>query len=626
MHLIGLSLGQVLLTLGVAAVAVVVLYLLKLRRRQTIVPFVKLWQDVLAEKQSTRLFSQLKRWLSLFVSLLIVGMLAFALGDPRQVGAGATGRTLVVLLDASASMGATDVARGRFARAKEKITGLIDALGPADRMLIAQMDSSSRPLGPMSSDPAPLREALARAEVTHGSANLDAGIRFALDVLRGQSSPEIAVVSDGRLSATPETAERLSQQRVRLSFVPIGRRGRNVAISAFSVRRYPLDKSTSEVLVELYNPSGSDENVELTLVGDGAPVDVQRLLVKRGERLQRFFGNISGVDRTLEARLRLANGTHDDLGIDDHAYARLPDRRRARILCVSEGNLYLQAALLLDEALLVTEITPAQYPAAGEFDAIIFDAWVPPSTPPTNALYLYPQETPGHSPPFPLEGMISRPSFEQLDRNHPLLRWTALSEVNIAEALHLGTEEGDRIVASSREGPLIVAGSRGGHKMVALAFDVRQSDLPLRVAWPLLLLNSIDWFAEDSGDYLSSYRVGEAWHIPVAAGVTEATVVDPQGHTKLAPVTHGRAVFTGDEVGFYTLRTRAGDEVFAANLGSSDESDIMPAQNLAVAGTRASSVTTGTVGVRQEIWLYLVALVLLIVAAEWLTYHRRWTV
>ena len=41
----------------------------------------------------------------------------------------------------------------------------------------------------------------------------------------------------------------------------------------------------------------------------------------------------------------------DDLPADDHAYALLPERRRARVQVVTRGNMYLEAALLLDEYL-----------------------------------------------------------------------------------------------------------------------------------------------------------------------------------------------------------------------------------------------------------------------------------
>lgn len=626
MELTGLTLGQVLAVLGGFGAAVVVLYLLKLRRRQVQVPFVKLWETVLAEKQTTRLFSKLKRLLSLLIALAIVAALAFALGDPRWVGSKASGRTLVVLVDASASMKATDEEPTRFDRAKAEVRRIADGLGPSDRMIVAQMDATTTPISPLTGDPRVVLESLGALHATDVTANLRAGVRFARDVLRDQPGPEVVVLSDGRLEDVPESERALAGDDIRLSWVKIGRRGRNVAITAFSVRRYPLDKSQSEVLVELWNPTAGDEAIELTLLGDGQPIDVQRVTVHGEERLRRFFRNISGVDKTLEARITLANGGHDDLPADDRAYARLPERRRARVLSVTSGNLYLSAALLLDEYLEVTEIPPAQYPAPGRWDVVIFDNFVPSAPPATNALYLHPSPAPGVEGPLEVAGTLSRPFFERIDRRHPLTKWTALGDVNVADALEVRPGAGDRVVAGDARGPLIVEGTRSGRRFVAFTFDVRRSDLPLRVAWPLLLLNTIDWFVQEEAGYLSSYPTGETWYVPAPPGAERAMVVDPFGDEREVPVVEGRAVYAGTEAGFYTIRAGDREDTFAANLGPGEESDIAPVDRLVVAGRTAASVSASRAGVRQELWIYLVLAVIGILLVEWFTYHRRYTV
>ena len=626
MELTGLSLSQVLTVLGIAGGLTVVLYLLKLRRRRVDVPFVRLWEKVLAEKQTTRRFSQLKRLLSLLIALAIVAALAFALGDPRYAGATAEGRTLVVLVDASASMKATDVVPSRFDAAKQEVERLIAELGPADRMLVAQLDASATPVSPMSDEPRVLKASLDRLRPTDIAASLRAGLHLGLDVLRGTSDPELVLITDGGLGRSPELERRLTEEDVRLSWIAVGTADENVGVSAFSVRRYPLDKSQSEVLVELWNPTEDDRVIELELLGDGEPVDLQRLTVQGGERLRRFFENVSGVDKTLEARVRPVDALPDHLGADDRAYARLPERRRARVLVVSPGNLYLQAALLLDEYLDVSEVTPAQYPVEGRYDVIIFDAWVPPTTPDTSALYLYPISDDPSRGPFEVEGGVKEPWFDTLDRQHPLLRFTALGDVNIAEALEVKLQQGDRAIGRFRDVPLMVTGTRDGKRFVSLNFDLRQSDLPLRIAWPLLLLNTIDWFVQEEAGYVSSYATGDTWHVPVPAGLERATIVDPAGNRREVAVEEGRAVFAGDEAGFYTLEAPDGDQVFAANLGPGAESDIAPAESLEVGGQAAGEVSHGEVGVRQEIWIYLVLAVMAILAVEWFTYHRRWTV
>jgi hypothetical protein len=47
------------------------------------VPFSKIWERILRDKEATSLFSQLKRLLSLLLQLALLALLMLALGDPR---------------------------------------------------------------------------------------------------------------------------------------------------------------------------------------------------------------------------------------------------------------------------------------------------------------------------------------------------------------------------------------------------------------------------------------------------------------------------------------------------------------------------------------------------------------
>jgi hypothetical protein len=65
---------------------------------------------------------------------------------------------------------------------------------------------------------------------------------------------------------------------------------------------------------------------------------------------------------------------------------------------------------------------------------------------------------------------------------------------------------------------------------------------------------------------------------------------------------------------------------FAANLLDADESSIAPQDQLVVDGKSAGALTGFHLGVRREIWVYLLLAVALLTALEWATYHRRVTV
>jgi len=388
------------------------------------------------------------------------------------------------------------------------------------------------------------------------------------------------------------------------------------------------------VMLEVTNTSEEPIDVELSLFGDGQLTDITRLTLKGKEKLPRFYPNLSGASRTLEAKLSLGDGASDDLPADDKAYALLPERRRARIQVVSPGNMYLEAALLLDEYLDVTVVRPEGYPAKGSFDVTIFDAVTPNVAQNSGSLlYLHPT---GQNVPFEVGKEVTdddpnyKLGFDELDAKHPILRYTSLSDVNIARANPIKADKEDKVIGKSFKGPLLISGRRAGVKFVALGFDVRESDLPLRIAWPLFLLNTINDFVEEDTSYISSFRTGSVWQIPAPSAAESGTLELPDGTKRTLAIKDGRAVYLGQQAGFYKLSVGpAGSEevsTFAANLSDVQESTIAPVPELKVDERLAGSVSGFTIGVRREIWVYLLAGVLLITAVEWLTYHRRLTV
>jgi hypothetical protein len=652
MHFAGIATTLLWQAGALLGAVVVVFYILKLRRRPVAVPFAPLWMRVLRDKEATTLLSQLKRLLSLLLQLALLALMMLALGDPRPGPGASEARHLVVLIDASASMKAVDVPQGppagqeaaqggtrlrtRLDEAKDKVRELVRGLGPSDRAMIAQLDAAVTPLSTMTGDVAELDATLARVRAVDVRASLAGGLRFATDSLRGLSRPEIVLVSDGAVGEAVDGRGAVDLGAATLSFVRVGSRDRNLGITGFAVRRYPLDKSRYEVLLEATNTSAQPEDVALELYGDEQLTDVVKLRLAPGESTSRFYANLSGANRTLEARLGLAGGGHDDLPADDRAWALLPERRRARVQAVTRGNMYLEAALLLDEYLEVVTVAPDAYPAPGAFDVTIFDAVAPPLKPGSGSvLYLAPprdEHTPFKLGKAIVSGADYAVGFDEVDTKHPLARYLSLGEVNIARARVLEGGDGDQAVGKSFRGTLLLAGRRASGKFVALGFDVRESDLPLRIAWPLLLLSTIQLFIEEDAGYLSSFKTGEVWSIPASPAAKTARLTTPGGGVEVVPIKDGRAVFLGEQAGLYELAVVGeggavtAETRFAANLADPEESRIAPVAEITVAGRKAGAPTGLTVGVRRELWIYLLLAVLMVTAVEWLTYHRRVTV
>lgn len=684
--LLGLPLGQLAAVMGAAGAALVVLYVIKQRRRRIEVPFARLWQNVLRQSEATSLWQRLLRWLSLLLQLFILALLIASLGDPR-LGRSPEGRSLVLLVDASASMQAVADGPGpalapgqrrtRLLLAQEQARALVRSLSGDDLAVVVALDAQPAPLGGFSYDERELLGQIDAVAARDTGADLPAALTLARALLAGRANPRVILFSDGGfddLTLAAVQADVTGTAPLDLRFQPLPPAAQahpgNVAITAFSVRRYRRNRLSYEVLVGLAaypaqstTPAATagsppPRRATLELLQEGEIVDVQPIELIPGEQAQRLYPNLSGAGKHLEARLRDISGG-DTLPLDDRAFAVLPERRRQRLLLVTRGNLFLEGALLAASAgeenqLVLDKVTPARYDAAqaARYDAVIFDAFTPPAPPDANAVYLDPQ---GETSPFPVASTLKLPILSDVDAQHPVLRWVSLGDVNMSRASVFRLGPGDRALASMLKQPIIVAREAPGpsgtlRRSLAIGFDLRQTDLPLRVAFPVLLMNAVDWFAGDVDADLGSYRTGLTWRVPLtgaraakaktSAGSgrasaellaeTRATVTLPDGGAALVPVHEGHALYFGQRVGFYTLTGTAlpAPLLWAANLSDRTESAVTVRSELraGAGGPVLRPPDAGQRTLRRTLWPYLLLLSLGLLAVEWWTYHRRWTV
>ncbi|MBK9033352.1 MAG: VWA domain-containing protein [Myxococcales bacterium] len=189
----------------VAAALVVIAYLLKMRRRRFEVPFSSLWKRVLEQRDANSLWRQLRRLLSLLLLLAIVGLVVVAIQAPTLGVTDRRARNVVILLDTSASMRATDgdPARPkltRFERAQERAAALIDTMGGGDQAMIMRVDAQATPLSRFASDKPLLRKVIDEVRPSDTGADLPRALSAAADALRGRPNPMIVIVSDGAYS------------------------------------------------------------------------------------------------------------------------------------------------------------------------------------------------------------------------------------------------------------------------------------------------------------------------------------------------------------------------------------------------------------------------------------------
>jgi hypothetical protein len=646
---------------GAAALAVSA-YIIKMRRRRFEVPFVTLWQRVLEQKDANALWKQLKRLISLVLMLLILGLLLFAALDPTLGAVDRKARSVVILVDASASMKSMDGDdAGKHSRidiAKQKAKRLIDGMGGGDVAMVMRVDGQATPMSRFSSDGPRLDKIVDGIMASDTPADLPRALGAAADALRDRKNPLVVLVSDGafpeqQLGQVTWDAQQKNLAAVDLTgidvrYISVGHRSDNVGIVAFNVRRYIANKAAYEVFIEVQNFGQEPAHRTLRLKNGANTIDTHKLDLAPGQRVRQIYEKLpASEDNQLRASLAPVEGPggSDPFALDDTAYALLPARKKQKVLMVTEDNLFLEGALLVYDNVDPLKVTPAEYTAkpslADGMDVVIFDDYTPDQLPPPPASILLFHPT-GPGSPFKVAGELASPRITEVDEGHPVMRWVTMSDVYMdkSNSFAIDPKQGESAVAYSVRDPIIAAKREGRRKILAFGFSLpaggRESatDLPMRVAFPMLLVNTLDWFAGDQADLLTTYATGHRERVPLdgVVGATEADVRGPDAQVTHTPVLDGLATFYGSTVGYYDLTAKdaRGNPMaqiqLAANLASPAESDIAPSGALVLGGKKLTAPEAFAITHSQKLWIYLLLLVGALIVAEWVTYHRRVTV
>ena len=421
--------GTAAAAIGVAgAAAIIGLYLLRLRRRRVVVAFAPLWLGAAGAQRATRRARRLRHWLSLALALALFAALLIGAVDPGERAVDRQGRSLVLLIDRSASMSATDEPGSRLGAARRRAVEIARGLGGADRALVASFAADVTAESGFESDPRRLERAIAGVAPSAEPGDLPRALAFAGAILRGRPRPTVVLVSDGGFNDDDRRAAPVDPdgRALDVRYAPVGRRGDNVGILSLAARRIPADPGAVEtaLVVQSFRPRASTVGIEIS--SGGTPIDKVALTLGPGERRGLELPNLFAPDARVEARL--TGG--DDLPLDDQASATIPPLPRRRILRVGGADLYLDGALLgLGHTVHVDRLPAAEadraLDLAPNYDLVVFDN-VTPSAPPARGrfLYLNPQ---GAGSPFapagaarPIQNPVLDPA--SLHRDHPLLR------------------------------------------------------------------------------------------------------------------------------------------------------------------------------------------------------------
>jgi hypothetical protein len=654
-------LNQNLLYLLFLIPLLLLLYILRLKRKVQVVPSNLLWEQDIEDVKANTLFQKLRRNLLLPLQVLVLTLIIFAIARPFVTGAVSTAQDVILLIDASASMKATDVRESRFESAKSSAMRIVENLGRGARMTIIRSGSSPAIISGPTSDKSVLKETISKLKPSDTSTDLFVALQVAASLAKDMRRSEIIVLSDGSGGLLKNSVN----VNVPVRFVKFGRdEANNVGITDFQVSN---EVSGQQAFLSIHNFSLKKQSFTIELYHDNDLIDVQRLNLSPQERRSVIFNDINYIDGSLTASIDVK----DDFLIDNKAYYVLHESNKPRILIVGEGNVFLEKAIETGFGRISKEkpesYSDGSYSSVARrnenyssvarrnenyssvarrnenyssvarrnenyssvarrnekgYDAIIFDGFLPKILPDSNIMFVNPD---GDLPYAKLLSRKNKPTIIGWDKSHQLIRFVDLSELKLDFVNDYEMPSWMKPLVESDMSPIVWYGENNAQRAIVLPFTIQPEtgNFPLIPAFPIFMSNAINWLA-GRNFYGMSGKTGEPIQlfIPEATGV-QINVKKPDGSEVKVQLDKGKIVFNDtDEAGIYQVSGKGIFDEFAVNLLDESESNIKPSDKIKVSGQEIRSSGLSVIS-NRELWTTLIFIALMLLAIEWWVYHRR---
>lgn len=588
--------------MALAAALVIAVYLLRRTPQVQIVSNIQFWLRAAESARPKWLASFRIPLIALLLSLIVALLMVSLSGDPR-FGDGARGTTVIVLA-AGRTMGArAEGGERRIDRAVVEVRRWVERSTIEGDVAVIRAGMRPSVLVPLTQRAGDLELALHDLTVDDGPADLESALEVADALLAEHLGAETA--SLGHILLVTDTA--FEPATVAPAVVlPVGTPVDTVAITSFAARRVPTAVGEYGARIEVANFSSREASVRVA-VGDGeVPILDERIVLQPHERRALDAGGFSARRAELTASLEAVSiaGSMDGLPADDHAFAVVDALERTRILLVTDGDLYLEAALAAHPGLEVEVLNraglAAETPSSlASYAALVLDqVALPEGISHPSVLAFGPPDGFVVGTPVTLRREIRSPRITAMLGSHPALEGVRFDGVGFTRARPIAETPGDQVLLRAGDRALAIARSTSSSRLVVFSFDTEDTDLVRGEAFPLLVHHALRWVADHGEPTPLSRRVGSA--LGSEAGLT---ITDPSGEV-LAATT----VPTVTESGIWDLggrRIAFGATEHARELGAG-----------ATGGTFAAASLVPPLGI------VLAVLMLLVMLVEWTLLHR----
>lgn len=622
-----------LLALG-ALVPVVALYFRRRQRVRREVGSLELWLAVQRDLAHQAGLRRIRSESSLWLHLLALALVALGLAAPFRRTKVAASRRLVLVVDTTASMGATDGRRTRLDDARAVARQALAEVSRDGEVALIESGCVPALVIPLTRDAREVVRALDRLSARDCGGDLSRALALAADRLRGPGRDKrVVVITDGTTRADAVGVSLPGRLDVRV----VGRDVSNTGVTAAELRadvggsQSPDAARRFGLFVALYASGGEARDVSLRaelLRGERAEtVALRRVRVSPGRSSVTLPVDLAADEAADLLRVTVErDGGQDALAVDDVAWAAVPPPRRlpVRLVVASlTASPWVARALRSDPSVALETLTPAEWASrrAQSFDGLtVFHG-----TAPTEALAgeVLAFDSPAH-PVSPLAGValgesVAHPRWTDVSPVDARVRFVGVADVHVPSARRVVLAPGDIPLVTSSGGALIVARDTSRGSTTLVAFDPDRTDWPLRPGFVLFVRDAVEHARERLSSLgFDARRAGSVIRIPSPVSVRVRGPVGGDAREVTLAAHDGVAEWvTTDRAGVYTLDRGRGTERVGLSLFDPTETALVRAE-LPWRGAVTQPAGTSSWETRDLAWAFALAALAVLLVEWWL--------
>ncbi|MBN1234069.1 MAG: VWA domain-containing protein [Candidatus Coatesbacteria bacterium] len=586
---------------------IIIFYFLKLKREKYLIPSLFLWQKFLMDKQANSLFQRLRKNLLLFLQILFIGFIVFALLRPYWESFIAPNSLYCVLIDNSASMTTNEGNKTRLDIAKNEALKLIDNLKSNDKMIIVTCSNRIESVSGLSDEKSKLRLFIKQISQSIRPTDLSSGLNLLTSMAKENSNSYLFILSDG-VTISPDDKFFFPGK---ILFKKIGEVKENIGISNFSIKRFEEgNREIFQCFLEVKNYGNEKKDFSISQIVDNRQLDIFNYTLSP----QESKGSIINLDRSWD-KITFKILNDDSYSIDNQVYAVLKGKIKPKVSVFSSNPGFLAGLLFAYKNVDVKFYS--QVSAEFDFtnlpsDLIILDNISVKSYPPYPTFFI------GSSPAS--TGKKAREQVYQIidwDAKNPLNKYIQWNEVLFSSfntdirmpdfaypLLYIGSN------------PIIWAGEQKGIKYLSWEFALSETDLPIHTSFVFAIINTLEWF--EASNIVYYHNLSKDFTVPDIALYKNSFL----RKEKIKKDIKVGSILPVDSAGFYTIEGDEGiRQSIAANFISSSESAISPSDIPNLRARQGKEIDKKIIS-QAEWWTYIALLGLLLLFIEWFIFTR----